>query len=167
MLKIGHTPDLTLSRLDKLGSLLTKWLPLPEQQPEKEIEAIISKSASPSLSVDSGSTHVIWDVTMLTQLVGDNPAMHSRLLDKFLFNSEKQVAEINAAVLSGQTSGVMEAAHKLKSSARTVGAMRFGALCQDMEAAARAGDMQSLQALASGLDDIFLDVAERIRKAGY
>ncbi|OFZ67318.1 MAG: hypothetical protein A2V79_07670 [Betaproteobacteria bacterium RBG_16_56_24] len=154
-------------RLDKLGSLLAKWLPLPEKQPEKEIEAISDAPAAPNLSADSRSALVIWDVTMLTQLVGDNPAMHRRLLDKFLFNSEKQVAEINAAVVSGQTAGVMEAAHKLKSSARTVGAMRFGALCQDMETAARAGDMQSLQALASGLDEIFLDAAERIRRAGY
>ena len=41
------------------------------------------------------------------------------------------------------------AAHKLKSSARSVGALALGELCADMEQAGKAGQVEALTALLS------------------
>ena len=102
---------------------------------------------------------------MLTQMVGDNPAMHRRLLDIFLSSSEKQVAEINAAVAADNAVTVAEVTHKLKSAARTVGALQLGELCQELETAALTGKMQDTRTRATGLNGIFLAVTEQINKS--
>jgi gluconate 2-dehydrogenase len=43
---------------------------------------------------------VDWDPTMLTQVVGDNPAMHRRLLDRYIANAREQMAA-SACIGSG------------------------------------------------------------------
>jgi CheY-like chemotaxis protein/HPt (histidine-containing phosphotransfer) domain-containing protein len=148
-------------RLDKLGAMLSKWLPLKKKH-EEMVADMDGEIYRRSHIQDSP---LIWDATMLSHLVGDNPSMHRRLLDKFMFNSEKQVAELINAVAAGQAIVIMEVAHKLKSAARTVGAMQFGELCHDLENAGREGDIQAIHVLAQGLDAAYRDVADLIKRA--
>ena len=111
-------------RMRELAPLLAKWLPLEAP---------------------------IWNPASLTELVGDNPAMHQRLLDKFLRTAQQQVTDILAACAVGDAAAAAAVAHPLKSAARTVGAMALGELCQALEAAGRAGDTAQCRQLATGL----------------
>jgi HPt (histidine-containing phosphotransfer) domain-containing protein len=46
-------------------------------------------------------------------------------------------------------------AHTLKSASRSVGALRLGELCQQLETAARAEDANTCSALTGGLEAVF------------
>jgi CheY-like chemotaxis protein/HPt (histidine-containing phosphotransfer) domain-containing protein/anti-sigma regulatory factor (Ser/Thr protein kinase) len=126
-------------RMKELAAALDKWLPL--------------KHASLPA----------WSAATLTELVGDNPAMHRRLLDKFLINATVQVTEITAAAAASDTTTLAGIAHTLKSAARSVGALALGELCQRLETAGRAGDANQCSALAAGLAEEFAAASTAIR----
>ncbi len=140
-------------RLNELGLMLTKWLPLVAQS---------TVNLTPEIA---SSALAIWDATTLTQLAGDNPAMHQRLLEKFILNAQQQVVAIGAAAAAGQTSGMADVAHMLKSSARTVGALALGELCQQLETAGRAGDGPNCGVLVEYLDAAFCAASDAITKS--
>jgi len=83
------------------------------------------------------------------ELVGDNAAMHRRLLEKFLRNAQVSVVDIAAAVSADDTATQANLAHALKSAARSVGALHLGELCQTLESAAQAGDVPPCRTLAA------------------
>jgi PAS domain S-box-containing protein len=129
-------------RMTELRDKLSKWM--PQAKVEVRVEDAAVAHAFP-----------IWNPTTLAELVGDNPAMHKRLLEKFVTNAQLQVREITAAAATGDTSALAGVAHTLKSAARSVGALRLGELCQGLETAGRAGDAQQCGALAGGLGAAF------------
>jgi CheY-like chemotaxis protein/HPt (histidine-containing phosphotransfer) domain-containing protein len=111
-------------RMHELSDLLDKWLPMPSLYP-------------------------IWNPGTLSELVGDNPAMHRRLLEKFLTNAQKQVAAIMAASAEHDPVSAIKEAHTLKSAARSVGALALGELCQTIEKTEHTQSAASLDALSS------------------
>ena len=143
-------------RLQELRPMLAKWLPLPPDGPDAN-ETQGPTAARIALLPS-------WDASMLSQLVGDNPAMHRRLLGKFMRNATRQVAAIGAAAMAGDTASVAGVAHTLKSAARTVGAMALGELSQAMETAGHAGDRPACRALAADLDRTFLVATQNIER---
>ncbi len=104
----------------------------------------------------------VWNPDTLRGLVGDNLAVHHRLLGKFLIHSENRVAEMTFAAANGDTGVVAGLAHSLKSASRSVGALALGELCECLEAAGRAGDLPQCRAMAARLADEFSSAAARI-----
>ena len=96
--------------------------------------------------------------------MGDNPAMHRRLLSKFLISAQDHLSEVATAIAESKINVAADQAHKLKSSARTVGALLLGELCQEIEHAGRAGDNIKCIELAAKLKSVFLAAAEEINK---
>ncbi|OGB35059.1 MAG: hypothetical protein A3F78_19070 [Burkholderiales bacterium RIFCSPLOWO2_12_FULL_61_40] len=130
-------------RLKEVGPMLAKWLPLaPVGGPEPA---------------------TVWDALALRKLVGDNPAMHRRLLEKFLANAHTQVAAMGSAATAGEPAKLTEVAHTLKSAARSVGALALGELCQALETAGRAGDLSTCSALSRQLEPVFSAAAQAIQ----
>ncbi len=158
-------------RLDELERILNKWFPqaltqhaqsviageLESQQAQDTIAAV--KDEIPAII----PLPAIWDASILPQLIGNKPEMIQRMLQKFLLHARDQVSAIAAA--PGDTERVMDMAHKLKSAARTVGAMQLGQLCQDMESAGAAGDAHKCAASASLLEETFLAATQKIQEA--
>ncbi len=77
------------------------------------------------------------DVRVLEALVGKDAA--GGLLQNFRSSAARIAAGINADFAAGNLSGVGSAAHKLKSSARSVGALRLGEVCEQLERAVKEG----------------------------
>ena len=131
-----------LSKPLRLGSLrekLARWLPLPEAAEDTELLQLRDTE------IDSASdTLAIWDETQLTQLMGDNPGFQRRTLELFLSGAKETVSDIGTALLSGEMSRASALAHKLKSAARTVGAMSLGGVCQEIEAMASDENLQAV-----------------------
>jgi len=79
------------------------------------------------------------DVSVLVGLIGDDPEVVSEFLGYFRTGSVSIADEIRTAAGSGQLAAVGAAAHKLKSSARSIGAMALGELCVQLEHAGKGG----------------------------
>jgi len=149
-------------RIIELVEKLDKWLPhAPKPESDRAEPVLPSPSAvRPDLAerVDRPAkedSFPLWNPATLTELVGDNPALHQRLLEKFLTNAEKQVAEIAAAAAASDTATLAGVAHTLKSAARSVGALALGELCQGLETAGRAGEAQQCSARAGAVEAAF------------
>jgi HPt (histidine-containing phosphotransfer) domain-containing protein len=142
-------------RLNELGPMLFKWMPqfgqARTEEPVHPPHAPVTDFLEPLAPLDIP----IWHPGTLTDLVGDNPAMHQRLLDKFLRNAQEQVTAIGAAAASDDTQGAAGGAHTLKSAARSVGALRLGALCQAIETAGNGSDAPACRNLAEQLPEAF------------
>ena len=154
-------------RMNELRDKLDKWLSASasESEPEPVLAPVRPELVQGGGRIEDAvvdNLFPIWNPATLTELVGDNPAMHRRLLEKFLTNAEKQVAAIIAAAESDDCTALADVAHPLKSSARSVGALRLGELCQRLETAGRAGDVSTCRSLTDGLAAAFAGVAAEI-----
>ncbi len=156
-------------RLNELGRMLEKWLPLPAESAEmtEMTEAIPDETTTPevfathpaddaAVAMKQANEHeeevekeaaspspAIFDPTALTRLLGNNPVNQRHLLEKFLGSMPDQLSAISAAAMTGEAQAAAAVAHKLKSAALSVGALLLGELCQAMESAGRAGDAQA------------------------
>ncbi|MEO8464204.1 MAG: PAS domain S-box protein [Gammaproteobacteria bacterium] len=87
------------------------------------------------------------DLRVLMNFVGSNPTIIAEVLQAFRKSATDCGAEIDHAVGAGSMQGVADAAHRLKSAARSVGGNRLGQLCADLEDAARTRHGAELDAL--------------------
>jgi CheY-like chemotaxis protein/HPt (histidine-containing phosphotransfer) domain-containing protein len=158
-------------QLAQLNAILQKWLPAnaPNIQPAQTAPSLPAPSpaaapAAPDTSAAapaSTSAPVTAtpskegkpvDVGVLEALVGNDPEVISEFLRDFRASSGRIAAELHSACKLGQAQTAGAAAHKLKSSARSVGALSLGELCAEMERTGKAGDMQALNALLPRFD---------------
>ncbi len=146
-------------RMNELGPMLAKWLPLEASHPTT---VMVSNPVAESESKDQSASAPIWDARALKERVGDYPAMHKRLLEKFLKNAQAQVTALNEAAQVGNLQRLAEVAHPLKSAARTVGAWALGDLCERIEAAATAKDSSVSLALLTDLASTFEQAKQQI-----
>ncbi|MHB1311033.1 MAG: PAS domain-containing protein [Gemmatimonadaceae bacterium] len=93
------------------------------------------------------SARPAFDVTVLESLVGDDPAIVRELLHDFTDAQKRQLAEMQAAVVSARLAEVGAVAHKMKSAARSVGALSLGDLCAELENAGKRSDVSAVDRL--------------------
>lgn len=133
-----------LSKPAKLGdieSVVNKWLPpVPStEEPHTTIEPAVAKTATPSREDEPAV-----DVEVLKALVGDDPNVVREFLEDFRRSSASINKELQAAWKSAELEAVGAAAHKLKSSARTVGAAELGDQCEQLEVAVNDGRFEDV-----------------------
>jgi two-component system sensor histidine kinase/response regulator len=116
--------------LAALAAVLEKWL--PAANPEKALQDL---SAVPV------------QVSVLEALVGTDPRLIQDFLQAFGVSAGLSAAELAEACGKQRSKDAAEIAHKLKSSARSVGALRLGELCAAIEVAGTAGDLAMLTEL--------------------
>lgn len=77
------------------------------------------------------------------------------LVDDFVTSTRTYLGTLEGALTSGDAESVYKAAHTMKSSAASMGAMTFSAMCRDVEAAGRTGDLGRLVDAPARLRDEF------------
>jgi HPt (histidine-containing phosphotransfer) domain-containing protein len=82
----------------------------------------------------------VLDLGVLHTLVGGDPSVVQALLAEFIPAAGRVTDELRAAAARDDDEGVAQAAHKLKSAARSVGALALADLAEALEHAGRAGD---------------------------
>jgi CheY-like chemotaxis protein/HPt (histidine-containing phosphotransfer) domain-containing protein len=127
------TKPLQLADLRK--ALDEMFLPLPQPVEPSQGAAL------------DGSTAAAVDVGVLEDLVGNDPAVIFDLLQGFQDSAGRTAEVLKAACSVGDMATTIEQAHRLKSSARTVGALVLGALCEEIETAGKAGAGDTLARL--------------------
>ncbi len=96
----------------------------------------------------------IIDLSVLAQLLGYHPHKIRKFAFKFLQTTEAGFNEMEAALAAGELQKVRELGHRIKSSARAVGALGMAELCLQLEQLAPdAGDASAGAAAARALLD--------------
>ena len=129
------------SPLTELKAVLDKWL--PASRPEADAASASTATAVAQQAVTAAPL----DVSVLKGLVGDDPELIHEFLHDFRASAASIAVELRAACAVGQTKTAVAAAHKLKSSARAVGAFALGELCAAMEEEGQTGDSDALNVL--------------------
>ena len=109
--------------LGELRNALEKWIP-------REVGDLVHE-----IQIDSSKTAI--DLNLLRQLVGDKPETHRKLLKSFVNSLPEAIGDIEDAFAWRNHEKLSEAAHKLKSSAKSMGTLKLGELCQTLESAGR------------------------------
>ena len=97
----------------------------------------------------------LFDPHALSAMVGDNPTAITEVLRDFIKPAAQIAAEIRATLAGDDPMAASRAAHKLKSSARAVGARVLADCCLDLEQAGKAGDRARLAGLAEEFETAF------------
>ena len=114
-------------QIPELQSVMEKWLTSTPLEATAEI-------------ADAGSDEAV-DPDALGLLLGTNdPEMLAKFYNDFLATSSEVASQIVLAFAEDELKKVGELAHKLKSSARTVGANSLADCCLALEHAGKAGD---------------------------
>lgn len=147
-------------RLNALSQMLALWLApectdhvggqSPQALTQSQLQAFLAFENLP-----------IWDPSILMEIMGDNPEMHYRLLQKFLHRAKEQMAEIAEAKQSQDMLLLANTAHTLKSSASSMGAIKLGEMCNVLEKLGKEGDALGCQRLTEQL----LQVADKTQAA--
>ena len=73
----------------------------------------------------------------LREMVGGDEAFLAEMVDTFVDDAPRLVAEMRSTAAAGDTVSLRRAAHSLKSNCRTFGAARLGEMCQQIEERAK------------------------------
>ena len=130
-------------QLVNLRAVVEKWMPVAAKA--LPAEATPTGIALPAPSI--AGTQAAVDVNVLKALVGDDEATIREFLHDFRISAAKIAEELRAACMARQAAAAGALAHKLKSSARSVGALALGELCAEMEKAGKANNAETLATL--------------------
>ncbi|MEO5697991.1 MAG: PAS domain S-box protein [Burkholderiaceae bacterium] len=125
-------------QLAHLKTMLDKWLPLDEPAVPDLPELATAGPQTPVATLD---------VNVLAALVGDDRRVIDGFLSAFRTSAREAAVQMRAACQSFQAPAVEAIGHRLKSSARAVGAIPLGDICEQLEAAGRAGRAETFTGL--------------------
>ena len=143
-----------VARQDLLSSVRS-WLPeeVAHRVEESPVTEAPRQDSAEEASAELFSAGPLDSVRALKRDGGDELAQ--RLLSLFVSETERLLLVIDEAVSGGDLSALTMAAHTLKSSARSVGAMRFGEVAQQMEELGKAGLLSGLEERRRALRELF------------
>jgi len=132
--------------MNDLKATLRKWMPNAVSEAlEEQAGATAEKPATPEDTPppDTGSNAV--EPKFLRETFGDDDELIKEILLDFVAPAEATVGEINDAFDSRDAAALGAAAHKLKSSSRSVGAEVLADLCADLEKSGKSADWPSIE----------------------
>jgi CheY-like chemotaxis protein/HPt (histidine-containing phosphotransfer) domain-containing protein len=135
-------------QLDHLRNVIERYMPVDGS----------GAATSPSVPQVSVPPEVTLDVAVLRNLVGRRPGKVREFLARYRTAAQRDRIDLHAACNAGNAKEAAAIAHKLKSSSRTVGALRLGELCAEIEQAGHAGDLaavrQQLACFQTTIDEV-------------
>ncbi|MEX1994236.1 MAG: PAS domain S-box protein [Steroidobacteraceae bacterium] len=119
------------AQLKELQAVLERWLPAAGETHPQE-HKLAAAAADSTQAIEPG---------VLAGLVGSDEAAIERILGIFRDSLPETVTEVREGCQSGDAARVRNATHRLKSSARSIGALRLGQICAELERASRTGEV--------------------------
>jgi two-component system, sensor histidine kinase and response regulator len=87
----------------------------------------------------------------------------NQIIQSYLDDAPTQIAQIRASFAAGDIEGMMRAAHSMKSTSQTLGAVRVGELAREIEAIGRAQTIEGCQAILAELERQFAHAAKMLQ----
>ena len=110
----------------------------------------------------AGGAAPLLDIAVLAATFGDNPDKLRKYAFMFLDSAREGLAEIDIALASSDLERAGAVAHRLKSSARAVGAMAFGEVCAELEQQHQRGAVAQARALGARLRSLFARLERQV-----
>jgi signal transduction histidine kinase/CheY-like chemotaxis protein/HPt (histidine-containing phosphotransfer) domain-containing protein len=132
--------------MPKLKAALKKWMPVDGTVAVPQVK--IPSKAVEVEQANEGNAQVVdgpIDPNALKSVFGDDEETFKEILKDFEEPAASNIAEIEASFDDRSADGVARAAHKLKSSARSVGANDLADLCLTLETAGNADDWDEIE----------------------
>jgi len=149
--------------MQKLEDMLRKWI--PESAPLTLVDEIetapVEISERPSRDFEDGNSAI--DPSALKNVFGDDEETFKEILTEFIDPATDNIQDLMTAFAGRSAGDVGMAAHKLKSSARSVGANDLADLCQTLEAASKAENWAIIDGAAPQLSGTFQSVVDYIK----
>jgi PAS domain S-box-containing protein len=142
-------------QLHLLKAALHKWMPAARSE---------SSPALPAGGESDGGGAGELDLSVLKSLVGDDPQVLRDLLGDYRASLRRHAAEMRSALAAAELGKVSALAHRLKSSSRSVGALRLGDLCATVENVCKVGDKEALAGLMPGFWQAVSNVDEAVAR---
>ncbi|MBV7537242.1 PAS domain S-box protein [Duganella sp. sic0402] len=143
---------------------IANWL--PERDSNAPPAPLPARPARSAFSTTLGGDPAIIDLSILAKLLGYHPHKVRKFAFKFLQNTQDGLTLMDAALARGDFAALRDLGHKLKSPARTVGALGMGELLLELEqlpaAASDADNRQRAQALLGKLWPLLEQITEQI-----
>jgi len=127
-----------------LVAALKKWMPASGMSTEQKPEA--DTGVAPAQASNKPQDAVI-DERAIKDVFGDDEETFKEILQSFAEPSRDIIADMLSACDGRDAPGVKDAAHKLKSSARTVGAHALADTCLALETAGKTADWDTIKKL--------------------
>jgi HPt (histidine-containing phosphotransfer) domain-containing protein len=111
----------------------------------------------------------VFDPAMIAELraaTGDDDEFIADVIESYLAEGQENVDGLAAAAAAGDIEAFGRAAHTLKSTSATVGAMRLSHLCRGLEEAARGGRADGLPGEAQRVQSTWLETIAALSAAG-
>lgn len=132
--------------------------------PDAMPSSAMSSPAMPSAAMPSADEGPLFDVDALAQTFSGKPDKMRKYALLFLDSARGGMGEIDAALAAADRVQLSELGHRLKSSARAVGAMRFGNLCHALEKSRGDADIDHARALVARMHAMLLPLAPHIEQ---
>ncbi|MDX5363559.1 MAG: CHASE domain-containing protein [Pseudazoarcus pumilus] len=116
----------------------------------------------PSAVTAKDSALPLFDVSVLEELVGDDQQIVREFLHEFRRSAKDLAESLHTALDGGWPLEAGNAAHKLKSAARSVGALALGEECAIIEREARQSDADALAVRLPGFDALLRETGRMI-----
>ena len=104
----------------------------------------------------------IFDVNVLSKMVLGKPDRMRKFAGLFKESAHKGLSELDEALLREDLASIAALGHRLKSSARAIGALSFGALCQSLEQFKQVDDIHLARQIVARLHALLLHVEEQL-----
>jgi len=129
-----------------LRAVLSRWVPA--------LTAAAPAPAQPAQAAagTSSADKPVFDAQTLPGLIGDDARVIEEFLGEYRDSARDTVREIREACKLRDWRRAGDLAHRLKSSSRSVGAMRLGERCAALELAGRGGDAAHIPELVEALE---------------
>ena len=125
-------------------------MPVPAVEPEAEADA--AASGEPEL----------FDMRALAQTFGNKPEKMRKYANMFLDSAQDGLREVQVALEAGDIVRLSELGHRIKSSARAVGAMSFADLCLALEKLTPADGIERARSIVGQMQPLLERLREHI-----
>ncbi len=147
--------------LEKIREILEEWAPKKRTMDFDIIDTAI-KDSKDKTGIDHRSNAI--DLKVLEQSVGTNIVVHHQLLTAFIGELPMEINELRNAVSCRNHQQLSDAAHKLKSSSRSMGAITLGDICHQLEFSGRDLDWTEIEKLMPELALVQDEVIQCVEK---
>ncbi len=149
--------------MERLRAVLSRWMPEALGTPSPSEPSPKMVPVLPPLVVRGDAI----ELSALTSVFGDDRGTVSEILAEFIESARQIVADIEVGLQAQDSAAIAAAAHKLKSSARAVGAPQVAELAFNLERAGKSQDWPALLAHGNMLPPAFAAVVAFIDKFNH
>ena len=130
--------------------------------PEHLAATIARAIARSTGAAGAGTAAPLLDTAVLASTFSADPGKVRKYAFMFLDSAREGLAEVDSALASHDLARAGAVAHRLKSSARAVGALGFAELCAELERQPEGGTQARAEALGAGLHGIFARIERQV-----